>query len=206
MTTARQRLETDTAANAFRQRLLNGLAESITEVGYRDTTVADIVRGARTSRRTFYEHFAGRDECFVALIRDHIATKIEQIAAAVDPTTPWEIQVRQAIGAWITHAESHPAITLSWIRDVPLLGDTARQLHRDALETLVGMIRTLSDTEAGRAASGGSLTSRQTAIILIGGLAELIADTVEHGRRISDITEAAVQAALALLPVQPGRA
>ena len=50
---------------AFRRRLLDGLAESIVAIGYRNTTVADIVRLARTSRRTFYEHFASKEECFV---------------------------------------------------------------------------------------------------------------------------------------------
>ena len=44
----------DDAASPFRRRLLDGLAASISERGYRDTTVADIVRHARTSKRTFY--------------------------------------------------------------------------------------------------------------------------------------------------------
>ncbi|MGV0624231.1 helix-turn-helix domain-containing protein, partial [Mycobacterium kansasii] len=43
----------------FRLRLLDGLATSITERGYRASTVADVVRCARTSKRTFYDHFAG---------------------------------------------------------------------------------------------------------------------------------------------------
>ena len=41
-----------TSPDAFRLRLLDGLAASITEKGYRETTVADIVRHARTSKRT----------------------------------------------------------------------------------------------------------------------------------------------------------
>jgi AcrR family transcriptional regulator len=41
----------------FRGRLLEGMAAAIRETGYRDATVADVVRHARTSRRTFYEHF-----------------------------------------------------------------------------------------------------------------------------------------------------
>ncbi|MDT5056873.1 MAG: hypothetical protein QOF66_5239, partial [Mycobacterium sp.] len=36
-------------ADRFRDRLLDGLAASIGERGYRDTTVADIVRHAHTS-------------------------------------------------------------------------------------------------------------------------------------------------------------
>ena len=46
-----------------RQRLIDALAASITDVGYSATTVADIVRRARTSRRTFYENFTDREAC-----------------------------------------------------------------------------------------------------------------------------------------------
>jgi len=71
------------------------------------------VRRARTSRRTFYEHFASKDECFVALLTEANAEQIRQIAAAVDPAAPWDVQVRQAIVAWIASVESRPALMLS---------------------------------------------------------------------------------------------
>ena len=53
------------ALTSVAERLLDGLASSISERGYRETTVADIVRHARTSKRTFYEQFAGKEECLV---------------------------------------------------------------------------------------------------------------------------------------------
>jgi AcrR family transcriptional regulator len=195
MTTAsRQRAEADT----FRQRLLDALAESIAEDGYGTTTVADIVRRARTSRRTFYEHFADKEACFVALLTDANAEMIRQIAAAVDSTAPWEHQVRQAVEAWIRSAQAAPAITLSWIRDVPSLGAGARELQRDMMEAFIAMIQTLCDTEEWRAI-GVVPVPRQLVIILIGGLRELIANTVEDGERIDDITDTAVRASIALL-------
>ena len=49
--------------------MLDGLADSIGERGYRDTTVADIVRHARTSKRTFYDQFSSKEECFIELLR-----------------------------------------------------------------------------------------------------------------------------------------
>jgi AcrR family transcriptional regulator len=55
----------EVAGHPFRRRLLEGLAESITERGYRDTTIADIVRHARTSKRTFYQEFSSKEECFI---------------------------------------------------------------------------------------------------------------------------------------------
>jgi AcrR family transcriptional regulator len=185
-------------ADAFRRRLLDGLAESIATHGYRDTTVAHIVRRARTSRRTFYEHFAGKEACFIALLTRTTGELVGQISAAVDPGAAWSTQVRQAVEAWIASSESAPAITLSWIRDVPSLGAASRDLQRDVMESLVAMIQTLCDTDEWRSAGVGPVP-RQLAIILLGGLRELIATSVEDGGEIRDITEVAVQASIALL-------
>lgn len=204
VTTARDRHHAAPAAPASggavgpRERLLDGLAAAIAEDGYRNTTVADIVRRARTSRRTFYEHFADKEACLIALHTDANAAMVRQISEAVDPRAPWQTQVRQAIEAWIACAESRPATMLSWIRDLPSLGTRARGLQRQLMEALVVMMQKLCDTEQLRAAGIGPLP-RQRAVVLLGGLRELIATTVEDGGRAGDITEDAVQASIALL-------
>ncbi|WP_442875535.1 TetR/AcrR family transcriptional regulator [Amycolatopsis sp. NBC_00348] len=189
---------TTVETHRFRQRLLDGLAASITEDGFRDTTVAGIVRRARTSRRTFYEHFSSKEACFVALLAEANRQMIRQITEAVDPRAPWADQVRQAIEAWIAAAESQPEITLSWIRDVPALGASTRELQREAMEGFIAMTLRLTDTAQMRAAGIRPL-SRQLAIMLLGGLRELIATTVEDGGRAGDVKEVAVRASIALL-------
>jgi AcrR family transcriptional regulator len=183
-------------SGGFRRRLLDGLAASIVEDGYRETTVADIVRRARTSRRTFYEHFAGKEECFVALLAAVNDEMLRRIPAAVDPNSPWQDQVRQAMEAWIGFAESQPAITLSWIREVPSLSVPA--CRQDMTQAFVGMIQMLCDTEPMRAAGIGPVP-RELAVMLLGGLRELAATTVEDGGRIRDVSETAVRASIALL-------
>lgn len=189
---------TEAAALDFRQRLLTAFEESIAETGYAKTTIADIVRRARTSRRTFYEHFASKEECFVRLLAEANAEQVQQIAAAVDPGAPWQQQARQAIEAWIASAESRPDLTLSWIRDGPSLGAAGRQLVRDAMEQFVGMVNQLVDRSEFREAGIGPI-SRQRLIMLLGGLRELTAVTVENGGRMSDFTEEAVEATIALI-------
>ena len=186
------------ASPEFRRRLLEGMAAAIRERGFRETTVADVVRHARTSRRTFYEHFATKQDCYVALLRESNAEMVASIAASVDPHAPWHTQIRQAIGAWIAASESEPAITLSWIREIPSLGEDARQLQSDFLEAFIALIQTLSDNPELRA-EGVTPIGRQPAILLIGGLRELMATTVEDGGAIGDITEVAVGATMALL-------
>jgi AcrR family transcriptional regulator len=182
----------------FRQRLLDAIEASIAEDGYSKTTVADIVRRARTSRRTFYQYFSSKEVCFVALLTDANAEMVRQITDAVDRNAPWQQQVRQAVETWIAAAESRPTLMLSWIRDVPALGMAARRLQRDVMEAFIVMVQALSDTDELRAAGVGPV-SRQRAIMLLGGLRELTAITVENGGRIGDITEEAVAASIALV-------
>ena len=130
----------------FRNRLLDGLGTSIGERGYRDTTVADIVRHARTSKRTFYEQFASKEECLIELLRRNNENLIASIRATVDPEADWQAQIRQAAGAYVDHIASRPAITLSWIREAPALGAAAVPLHRLAMEHLTDMLVDLSDS------------------------------------------------------------
>jgi AcrR family transcriptional regulator len=186
------------ASGEFRRRLLEGMAAAIRECGYRDSTVADVVRHARTSRRTFYEHFSGKQACFIALLREDDAAMVRQIAAAVDRRAPWDVQARQAIEAWIAAAQADQALTLSRIRDLPSLGAGARHLQRESLEAFIVLVRDLADTPELRAA-GVAPPSRQLMIMLLGGLRELIATTVEDGGDIGGITEVAVRATQALL-------
>jgi AcrR family transcriptional regulator len=187
----------------FRSRLLAGMAAAIRERGFRQSTVADVVRHARTSRRTFYEHFSSKQDCYIALLRESNAEMVGQIAAAVDPHASWDTQVRQAIGAWIGASESEPEVTLSWIREIPSLGDDARQLQRDFLESFIVLIQTLSDNPELRPV-GVQPVSRPVAIMLLGGLRELMAITVEDGGRLGDIMEVAVEATMAMIgPREP---
>jgi AcrR family transcriptional regulator len=186
------------AAGPFRGRLLDGLATSIGEKGYRDSTVADIVRHARTSKRTFYEQFASKEDCLIELLRTNNEDLIASIRAAVDPDADWQEQIRQAAGAYVDHIESRPAVTLSWIREAPALGAVAQPLHRLAMEHLTDMLVDLTDSPGFRRAQLQPI-SRPLALILLGGLRELTALLVEDGRNARDILEPAVTAATAIL-------
>jgi AcrR family transcriptional regulator len=55
----------EVAADQLR-RLQRAMIDSIGEKGYRATTIADLVGRAGVSRKTFYEHFANKQECLLA--------------------------------------------------------------------------------------------------------------------------------------------
>lgn len=182
----------------FRGRLLDGLASSIAERGYRDTTVADIVRCAHTSKRTFYARFDTKEECFVELLRANNDALIARVSAAVDPEADWDVQIRQAVGAYVDHIRARPAITLSWIRELPALGAQATPMHRWAIDRLTDMLVGLTASPGFRRAGRPPLT-RPLAVVLLGGLRELTALVFEDGSDVETILEPAVAASTALL-------
>lgn len=182
----------------FRLRLLDGLAASIGERGYRATTVADIVRHARTSKRTFYDQFPGREQCFLELLRVDIDKLGDTIQAAVDPESDWHRQIRQAVEAYVGYIEARPAVTLSWIRELPSLGAAGRPVQRRGLQLLSSLLIDLSASPGFRRAGLPPLTA-PLAVILLGGLHELTALAVEDGRPVREVVEPAVDASVALL-------
>ena len=185
-------------AQAFRRRLLDGLAASIEERGYRDTTVADIVRHARTSKRTFYDHFSTKQECFFELLTANNEELVTTLRDAIDPSAPWQEQVSQAVTAYVQTIDATPAITLSWIRELPALGEAARPMMRRGSGRLAAAIVELS-AGPGFSRAGVAPLSPTAAVILVGGLRELTAQTVEDGDPVAAMIDPAVAAAIALL-------
>ena len=182
----------------FRQRLLDGLAASITERGYRASTVADIVRHARTSKRTFYDQFPSKEQCFLELLHADVGKLGEDIRDAVDPDADWQTQIRQAVEAYVGHIESRPALTLSWIRELPSLDAAARPFQRRGMQLLTSLLMNLSESPGFQNAGLPPLTQAK-AVILVGGLRELTALAVEDGHSVREIVEPAVQASVAML-------
>ncbi len=203
MTTSVAETRTSTGRNDdFRHRLLDGLAASIEERGYRESTVADIVRHARTSKRTFYDQFSTKEECFVELLAVNNEELVEAIRNAVDPEAEWQNQVQQALTAYVDTIQARPAITLSWIRELPALGEGARPMLRRGFGRLATMLVELSANPGFRRA-GIAPAPQAAAVILVGGLRELTAQTVEDGAPITAIIQPALAVSLAILEANP---
>ena len=206
MTTNRQRAPAPsekqrqrTAPADARDRLLDGLEQSIERHGsYRDTTLTDIVRYARASRRTFYLVFDTKDEALLALVDKNDADLIAELERAVDPQAEWRVQVAQSIEAYFGHVARHPALYLCAIRELPFLGEVAAPVIRRGSEGMSALIYKLSDNEEFWRAGLGP-APRQLAMMVIGALNELVADILESGRDIMDGLELATAATTALM-------
>jgi AcrR family transcriptional regulator len=188
----------DRPDDPFRVRLLDGLAASIEERGYRETTVADIVRHAKTSKRTFYDQFGNKDDCLLELLDIDNLRLTNAIRAAVDPEAHWHSQIEQAIDTYVSTVASRPAIWLAWIREFPALGDRTRPVQRRGMERFTDMLLDLTANPGFQRANFPAVT-RPVAVILLGGLRELTANTMEDGDDIHGIADTAVMACAALL-------
>ena len=181
-----------------RERLLIAMTAALTEREYHDVTIADIVAHARTSKRTFYEHFASKQECFMELVRETNEIRRQAIVGAVDRTAPWQVQVLQAIRALFGAVHEEPTAFLHSLRALRSLGEEGHALVRGDMAAFVDVLRSLADTPELRAA-GITPPSREAAVVLVGGLRELIVLTLEEGRDPADLIEAATAVAIDVL-------
>jgi AcrR family transcriptional regulator len=62
----RHRLSREEVANNQRDRMIRALETVMSEKGYLDTSVADIIKAAGVSRQTFYELFSSKQDCFLS--------------------------------------------------------------------------------------------------------------------------------------------
>jgi len=183
-----------------RERLIAAMAASIEQKGYRDTTVADVVRIARTSRRNFYEHFADRDACFLALFDATNDAMMREIGDAVHPDRPLDEQVDRAVDAYIHNVAATPALYRSFVRELPGLGQAGADRGLATLERFAEML--VGFVESGRQAQPElhiNALTMDTAIIIVGGLRELLVIALQRGRDMHDLRASASETIKAIL-------
>jgi AcrR family transcriptional regulator len=183
-----------------RGRLIAALADAIRAQGYRETTVADIVAGARTSRRTFYAHFADRGACFLALFEQETQHKLEAIAASVDPNAQLEGQVERAIDAYIDGVEAEPALQQSFTRELPGLAEAGAAAVHAVTERYAALLVALVAAARERHPEEPlEPLSRDVAVILVGGLRELLVMSIQQRRNLDELRRPSAQVVRALL-------
>jgi AcrR family transcriptional regulator len=176
------------------------MAASIEEKGYRDTTVADVVRIARTSRRNFYEHFQDREACFLALFEQTNEAMMDQIAAAVRPDEPLEQQVDRALDAYLDNVTAQPALYRSFVRELPGLGQAGAETQFAVIDRFAVLLTNLVET--GRREQPGLASrplTKDMAVIIVGGLRELMVLSLQQGRDVRELRTSAGAAVKAIL-------
>ncbi|HWX75731.1 MAG TPA: TetR family transcriptional regulator [Solirubrobacteraceae bacterium] len=136
----RHTLTPDEVSQRQRERLLRAMVTCTSERGYADTTIADVVRVARTSRSAFYEHFADKEACFLAayeqMTRAFIGASLEA-AAAVEG---WREKLDAGILTYFRFMAEHPEVAKSMVVEIHAAGKGALEARARALK---GWMRTI---------------------------------------------------------------
>jgi len=157
-------------------RLLEGMARAVAMKEYADITIADIVREAAVSRRSFYEHFETKADCLLALYATASQQALAVLTGAVDPTKPWRTQVEHAVTAYLDVLAQDPALLKTLFVEILGLGLAGLSVRRQANEQIAGFIQLATANE-----HGGKL-SASMAMTVVGGIHELILQAVEQGK------------------------
>jgi AcrR family transcriptional regulator len=189
---------TDTPTH--RSRLLSALAQALAEQGYATVTIADIVRLAGVSRRTFYEHFEGKQACFEALYRAASASALRTLQDAIDPAQPWHTQLQRALGSYLGHLAAGPDLLRSLFVDIHHLGDDGAALRRETMTRLADFLReTINRSEAPAGPAFRPLTP-ELSIAAVGAINELVLTAIERDEtaQLASLTPVAVSIVRAL--------
>jgi AcrR family transcriptional regulator/DNA-binding MarR family transcriptional regulator len=161
-----------------RARVLAALCEVVVERGAGSTTVAHIVARAGVSRRTFYELFADREDCFLAAFDQAVERAAARVMPAFAGPGRWRERVRAALVAALGFLDEEPELGALCV--VHALGAGPQALERRA-----AVVRALIDAvhEGGREAPRGRAPARLTAEGVVGAvLAVLHTRLAEHSR------------------------
>jgi len=91
-----------------RARLHEAMVELAAEHGYDAFSVAALVKRARVSKRDFYKHFSGKEECFLATYDIIVNHSLRGIHAAVEGEEEWRERLRLGYLAFAGQIADNP--------------------------------------------------------------------------------------------------
>jgi len=183
-----------------RRRLLDAMSHTVAHKGYADTTIADLAARARVSRRTFYEHFASKDECLIALYEVASEQALSVLQAAIDAKRDWHTQVEQAIGAYLSTLACNPTLLRTLFIAILGLGPAGLAARRRANGRLADFIVAVVNGPSTRPPRARPLAA-PFAMAIVGAINELILQAIEEDRvaRLTEMTQTASQVARAII-------
>ena len=164
-----------------RRRLFEAAAAVFARQGYADATAESISREAGMSKATFYEHFANKEECILALF-DEAATEVmrEMAAALAQPPETYREHVRVGIRAFLDTLTAYPESAQTLL--VEIIGAGPRAVERrdailDAFARIIHRDNQIQSEQRG----GAAFASHDDAFACIGAIVELASRQLRTG-------------------------
>jgi len=133
-------LDRDVVEASQRTRLLEAVGRAVAERGYAAATIDDVVRGAGVSKKTFYEHFADKEDCFLAAYEAASEELFRRIREAHAAHEDWLERTRAGITAYLRWLAAEPALARVFLIEVAAAGPRAlerRERLRDRYAELM---------------------------------------------------------------------
>ena len=152
-----------------RARMLSAAVETIEKNGYARLTVAQVIGRAKVSRKTFYDLFTDREDCFLAVFESALGQVSSRVVEAYEQESSWRESVRAGLAALLTFVDEEPGLARLCVVDA--LGGGPRVLEERA--RVLAQLRKVID-RGRNAAAGGREPAGVTAEGVIGAVFAVI--------------------------------
>lgn len=113
-----------------RSRMLTAAVQTVVDVGYARMTVAQVIGRAKVSRKTFYDVFVDREDCFLAAFDQAVAQARALVVESYVRESGWREGVRSGLTRLLMFMDAEPG--LAKLCMVEALGAGARVLESRA--------------------------------------------------------------------------
>jgi AcrR family transcriptional regulator len=199
----RHKLDPQLVAASQRQRLLEAIVELVAEKGYPDVTIGDIVSRAGTAKRTFYDHFADKLQCFLAAldgITDTLVAASERFFAVSGTVRErCQFSMRGYLELLVSMPNTTKVFYLEAVAAGPESVTRRHAVHLKFARSIVALSRS-----AALAGDGGQELTELHAMAVVGALHQMIyGQLLQHGPdSLLEIIDDVVAIAVAFLTVR----
>jgi AcrR family transcriptional regulator len=128
-------LDPSLVAASQRTRLLEAVGRAVAGKGYAAATIEHIVRDAGVSKKTFYEHFSDKLDCFLAAYEAASDELLAHVRAAQEGAgDDWLASTRAGIHAYLRWLAAEPELARVFLIEIAAAGPEAlerRERMRD---------------------------------------------------------------------------
>lgn len=127
-------------AEIQRSRMLSAAIQAVEEVGYTRMTVAQVISRAKVSRKTFYDVFIDREDCFLAAFEQTIVSARARVTDAYAQQPNWRHGIRAALEALLELMEREPGLARFAVVEALAAGPRVLESRAVVLAELAGAV------------------------------------------------------------------
>jgi AcrR family transcriptional regulator len=161
------------AQGSRREAILEAMIRVVGEKGYASTSVADVLAQAGASRATFYKHFDGKLDCFLAALDVAAERVLDAATDACQGDGSWEERSRRGLAAVVELFADSPNLARATMAEAATAGAAARQRYWATIGRLSRLIE-----GAGRVPRGAELPP-STSLMAVAAVSGLIFDALK---------------------------